>query len=280
MTTLLFSSGTFFFLKGKVNHTYSGTAYALQGGGCTAGCAFCTQSRFSSNKDMLSRVKWYPMDLEDAKGRIGAFKRFCLQTVFRPGFREEALQVMSEVNTRGKSLTTVPVDGLEDFARAGVDYLGVGLDTTEEMFQRIGKPFPFSRYMEFIDEAVHVFGRRKVFVHLVFGLGERKEDFLSLMERIYSMGAEVALFAFTPVRGTPMQDRSSPPIQDYRMVQTVRYYLSRGYPLSSIIKDGRLLLPSKGYHFNTSGCPTCDRPFYNESPTDKELYNIPKVVRD
>ncbi|BBG22988.1 radical SAM protein [Sulfuracidifex tepidarius] len=280
MTTLLFSSGTFFFLKGKLSQSYSGTAYALQGGGCTAGCAFCAQSRFSSSRDMLSRVKWYPMDLDEAKGRMGAFKRFCLQTVYRPGFREEALEVMKKVNTKGKSLTTVPVEGLEEFAEAGVDYIGVGLDTTEDMFTRISKPFPFSRYMEFIEEAVEVFGKRRVYVHLVFGLGEKSEDFLSLMERIYSMGAEVALFAFTPVKGTLMQDMSPPSIQDYRVVQTVRYYLSRGYPLSRIIKDGKLLLPSERYHFNTSGCPTCDRPFYNESPKDKELYNIPKVMRD
>ncbi len=280
MTTLLFSAGTYFFLNGRVKRPYSGTAYALQRGGCTAHCSFCSQSAVSTApKDTLSRVKWYPLDLESVKAKLSSFPRFCLQTVYRPGFREEALNTLNEVNTKGKSLTTVPVEGLEEFAEVGVDYLGVGLDTTESMFDNVGKPFTFSKYMEFIEEGVRVFGKGKVFVHLVFGLGERKEEFLSLMERVYSLGAEVALFAFTPIPGTPAHGNPPPSLRDYREVQTVRHYLSRGLTLSSIVKEGELVMPSEESHHFTSGCPTCDRPFYNESPLDRELYNVPKVMR-
>jgi biotin synthase len=46
--------------------------------------------------------------------------------------------------------------------------------------------------------------------------------------------------------------------------------------------DGRLvgleaLLPSTGEPFQTSGCPDCNRPFYNEQPGGP-LYNYPRPL--
>ncbi|MUN29646.1 radical SAM protein [Sulfuracidifex metallicus] len=278
---LLFSSGTFFFITGKARK-YSNTAYALQDGGCQGKCAFCSQSTLSSApKNFLSRVKWYSANLEDFSDIISSnFMRFCLQTVYKPNFDEEALEIMKTVKTRGKSITTVPVDELKRFLNVGVDYLGVGLDTTESMFPKVGKPFSFSTYMDFIREGVKIFGKGKVFVHLVFGLGESLDEFLNLMQEIYNIGAEVALFAFTPVKGTPMENNSPPSLHQYRLVQTVRYYLSRGIPLSKLMRNGELTLPSDSTHYLTSGCPTCDRPFYNESPTAPIPYNFSVVMKD
>jgi biotin synthase-related radical SAM superfamily protein len=46
--------------------------------------------------------------------------------------------------------------------------------------------------------------------------------------------------------------------------------------------DGRLvgleaLLPGTGEPFQTSGCPDCNRPFYNEQPGGP-LYNYPRPL--
>jgi biotin synthase-related radical SAM superfamily protein len=46
--------------------------------------------------------------------------------------------------------------------------------------------------------------------------------------------------------------------------------------------EGRLiglgaLLPASGEPFQTSGCPDCNRPFYNEQPSGP-LYNYPRPL--
>ncbi|MCI2413650.1 MAG: radical SAM protein [Candidatus Aramenus sp.] len=258
---LLVSAGTFFFLKKGIK--YSDTAYALQAGGCKARCAFCTQSSVSrADKAYLSRVKWYPVKLEDVKDKLSSFKRFCLQTVLKDGFEEEALNILRQVNIR-KSVTIAPVDEryLWEMKEVGVDYLGVGMDTTRGNWEKVGKPYSFERYLEFVKRAVEVFGRGKVYVHLVFGLGEDKGEFVELMKELFSLGAEVALFAFTPVKGTPMEDHPRPSLEEYREVQRIRFALSTG------------ATPNEKAYF-TSGCPSCDRPFYNEDPREKP-YNVP-----
>jgi biotin synthase len=97
-----------------------------------------------------------------------------------------------------------------------------------------------------------------------------------------------ALFAFTPVRGTALEAKSPPKVESYRRVQLARYLIVHakvrveniqfdaegkitGFgvteeALDSIIEDG---LP-----FRTSGCPDCNRPFYNEKPSGP-FYNYP-----
>jgi len=114
--------------------------------------------------------------------------------------------------------------------------------------------------MKFIKDAVNVFGKGRVYVHLIVGLGESDEELIGLMRNLYEIGAEVALFAFTPVKGTPFENLPPPQLERYRRIQMIRQQLAK--------KDIRL-------YFLTSGCPSCDRPYYNESPTDKDLYNVP-----
>jgi len=263
---VLLSSGTYYAItKGSI---YSRTAYALMLGGCKSFCKFCSQSLWNSaDKRYLSRVKWFPVNLEETKDKLTPFYRFCLQTVVKDRFEEEALQILRTVNVKGKSLTVVPIDVeyLNQFRKIGVDYLGVGLDTTESNWEKVSKPFSFQEYVRFIKEAIQIFGKRRVYVHLVYGMGEKREEFVELMKQIYSWGAEVALFAFTPVKGTPMEHWPRPSLKEYREIQDIRFRLSHG-------REG------KEEAYFTSGCPSCDRPFYNEDPL-KEPYNVPALVR-
>ncbi|MEM1620329.1 MAG: radical SAM protein [Metallosphaera sp.] len=262
---VLLSAGTYYAItKGTY---YSQTAYALMKGGCVNQCKFCSQPLSNNaDKSYLSRVKWYSVSLEAVKDKLSTFKRFCLQTVVKPGFEDEVVKIVSEVQTR-KSVTTVPIstEYLKLLKERGVDYLGVGMDTTEGNWENVAKPGKFSDYLDFVKRAIQVFGKGKVYVHLVYGLGEREDEFVELMKHLYSLGAEVALFAFTPVKGTPMESRPPPRLEDYRRIQRIRFSLSHGF-------DGGDL------SCLTSGCPSCDRPFYNEDPRGK-LYNIPIMVK-
>lgn len=267
---VLLSAGTYYFLRGKTARL-SNTAYALQTGGCEGRCRFCSQSIFNNaDKSYLSRVRWYLTELEEVAELISSsFSRFCLQTVMKKGFEDEALKILKAVKTKGKSLTIVPVsyDYLVKFKEAGVDYLGVGLDTVERLWDYVGKPFSFQGYLNFIRRGVEVFGRGHVYVHLIVGLGESDEELISLMKELKEIGAEVALFAFTPVKGTPFENLPRPPLERYRRIQRIRYEIFREEA------------PNASAYF-TSGCPSCDRPYYNESPLDKELYNIPFLRRE
>lgn len=261
---VLLSAGTYYYVKRGIK--ISNTAYALQMGGCKGGCKFCSQSLFNkADKFYLSRVKWYPVEFEEIAEKLSSFSRFCLQTVIKDNFEEEALEILKKVKTKGKSVTTIPVsdDYLVKFKSLGVDYLGTGLDTVERLWDYVGKPLSFKEYMDFIKRAISIFGHRHVFVHLIIGLGETDEEIVSLMKKIYEMGAEVALFAFTPIKGTPFEDLPKPSLERYRRIQRLRYELSKG-------REDNL-----GLAYLTSGCPSCDRPYYNESPLDRNLYNIP-----
>jgi biotin synthase-related radical SAM superfamily protein len=275
---VLLSAGTYYHLfHGRSK--FSETAYALQVGPCQGTCSFCSQSAFNqADKMYLSRIKWYPVELEEAAPKISReYKRFCLQTVIKSGFVEEAIQMLKMVETNGKSVTITPVHrkDLMEIKATGVDYIGVGLDSTEDCWDIARKPYPFARYMDFLREAIEVFGRRRVYAHLIYGICDNDRTFAELMEKLYEMGVEVALFAFTPVKGTPLEKRSRPDLRKYRRMQELRWLLAKGYRLDKIMNSdfGLEVRTGQSAHF-TSGCPMCDRPFYNEDPLG-DIYNIP-----
>ena len=259
---VLLSAGTYYYVKKGIK--ISETAYVLQYGGCEGKCKFCSQSLLNkADKTYLARVKWYPVELEEVVDSLASFSRFCLQTVIKKNFADEAVEILSLSKNKRKSVTITPVDNsyLYKFKKLNVDYLGVGLDTVERLWDYVGKPYTFSEYIRFIKDAVAVFGKGHVFVHLIVGLGETDEELIDLMKMLKDIGANVALFAFTPVKGTPFENLSKPSLERYRRIQEARYKIFEGKvsPLAYL----------------TSGCPSCDRPYYNEDPREGKLYNIP-----
>lgn len=273
-------------------------AYILQysGCGCEAACAFCPQSKFSSSdKNLLSRIHWPPMEVgevvEKLAERGASFCRICLQNVLKPKFERELVGILEKFKRTGivlpVSICTTPVsaDVLRSFKRLGADYIGVGLDAASpEVLRAVRKPYGWEVYWDFIRRSIKVFGYRRVNVHLIFGLGESEEEFAKTMQKIYDEGAEVALFPFTPISGTTMEGKLMPQIERYRVMQILRFLLSKGYDLKEACEergDGKIRIRSgEGMSdlkkvFLTSGCPGCNRPFYNERPN--LMYNYPSV---
>ncbi len=263
------------------------TAYLLQSseGGCAGTCAFCPQSSSAGGGgDLLSRIRWPEVELRElVEGmRSSRLVRICVQTIIKEGFEREVIDILREIRGAGIDLpasvatTPVDVDLLREMRRLGVTHLGVGMDAaTPEIAEAVGKPFRWEDYLRFAEEALEVFGPGSVFVHLIFGLGESEREFADAMIYLYSRGLQVALFAFTPVRGTPMWGRPSPDLAGYRRMQRLRYALSAGVPpgeAREMYERGRL--PEDRRALLTSGCPGCNRPFYNESPSGP-IYNYP-----
>jgi len=274
------------------------TAYLLQYSkdGCQAACAFCSQSKFASaNKTLLSRVSWPIIEVNKVVEKIteneDSFRRICIQNVLKPRFQEEMMDILEKFKqqsiTLPISICTTPVSKtvLRTLKRLGVDYIGVGLDgASPRILRAVKKPYSWSIYWDFIEKSVEVFGHRKVNVHLIFGLGESEKEFAKTMEKIYNTGAEVALFPFTPISGTFMEKRLMPHVDRYRIMQILRFLFSEGYDLKEACEDkedGKIYIQNVKWVKNsekiflTSGCPSCNRPFYNERP--KMIYNYPSV---
>lgn len=245
------------------------TAYLLLNGGCIGKCAFCPQWL---NSERIARVSWPEVEIEKILNSQWSFERVCVQSVLRRMFWRELVEIASlfEIPV---SLATNPVGERELLElRKYSQMIGVGLDAMSiSLFEEVGKPGSFDSYLKFLEKSIKVYGRGNVHVHLIAGLGEEIREALKTISLVFEMGGDVALFAFTPVPGTPYQDRERPPIEYYRFLQIAVHFIRNGIPL----KRATYMDPDEYKEaFLTSGCPGCNRPFYNESPSG-EYYNFP-----
>ncbi|ADI31759.1 radical SAM protein [Staphylothermus hellenicus] len=255
--------------------------------GCLARCKFCAQSIVNSSpKKFLSRITWPTTRLSKIinalKKHRGEVRRICFQTIIKPWFLDEALNIIRELNNNvpeipiSLAITPIPRKFLEEFREYGVDYLGVGLDASSpRIFRIVNKPYSWSIYMKFIDEAIEIYGYRRVMVHLIVGLGEKPLELYKLMEELIMRGANIALFAYTPIDKGVWKPEIN--ILRYREAQIIRYFLLKGYRLNEILDENNrvnndvleeIIKHIEKYLgiFITSGCPYCNRPYYNESP--------------
>jgi biotin synthase-related radical SAM superfamily protein len=272
------------------------TAYLMLGGRCLMNCAFCAQARGSGASALhLSRVTWpeYGLDavverLVSAVGR-GAIKRACLQVTVTADAFAQSLSILREV----KAATKVPFDvailprDLEEVRQlvaAGADHIGFGLDAACERVFRKVKGGNWARSLALIEETASTLPGRAA-VHLIVGLGETEQEMVARVQWAHDRGVTVGLFAFTPVHGSDMAGLAPPPIPVYRRMQAARWLVV--HDLARVEEmdfdgKGQLLglpaaLPAMGEPFQTSGCPDCNRPFYNEQPGGP-LYNYPRPL--
>lgn len=275
-------------------------AYLMLGGRCVMNCAFCAQARDSSaSAQALSRIIWPPFTKGEVISALteayfhGKVHRCCLQvTASKESFRQ-TLTLLEEI----KSFCDMPVDvsfrpqdmsQVEALFAAGLDHLGFGLDAAcAQVFRRV-KGGSWTQSWQLIVETAHRFPGH-VAAHLIVGLGETEREMIHAVQKLHELGVIVALFAFTPVRGTRMADREPPPLDTYRRIQAARWLIVHDMVRVedlSFSPDGRLLdlgrpdwreVLSCGEAFRTSGCPDCNRPFYNERPGGV-LYNYPRSL--
>ncbi|MGC9333378.1 MAG: radical SAM protein [Anaerolineae bacterium] len=272
------------------------TAYLMLAGRCLMNCAFCAQARDSHASALnLSRVTWpeYPLTLvvDRLIGAVdrGDLRRVCLQvTVTKTSF-ERSRAVLEAV----KAVSDVPFDvailprdleQVEELLAAGADHIGFGLDAaTEQVFSQV-KGGDWARSLALIEDTARAFPGHAA-VHLIVGLGETEAEMAERIQWSHDRGLTVGLFAFTPVRGTHLADRRTPSLASYRRVQAARWLIVHDLARAEDMffdEAGRITrlegtLPVGGEPFETSGCPDCNRPFYNEQPRGP-LYNYPRPL--
>lgn len=275
------------------------TAYLMVGGRCHRDCAFCAQARNSNaSARALSRVNWPSWDEEQVLSavrrafRTGRIDRCCLQVTVSPGYMERVKEIAAHIGQQlplGASVVA-NVDQVGELLGAGLERVGLSLDAAnEEAHQRV-KGGNLSETLAEIEEAARRFPGR-IATHLMVGLGETEEEMVRVIERLCDWGVTVALFAFTPVAGTAMEHELPPPLESYRRIQAARHLIvhnlatvedfafsPQGRIISFGLPEARLrAYLSDGKAFETSGCPGCNRPYYNEPPSGP-LYNYPRPL--
>ena len=272
------------------------TAYLMLGGRCALNCAFCAQARGSeSGALLLSRVTWPEYDLSTVVQRLalaaaqGSIRRVCLQVTVTADAFAHSLTILRAVRQRIDlpfDIAILPrdIEQVRRLIEAGADHIGFGLDAAcERVFRRV-KGGNWARSLALIEETARLFPRRAA-VHLIVGLGETEREMVERIQWAADRGLVVALFAFTPVRGSRMAGAPPPSLAAYRRIQAARWLIVHGRARAGAMtfdERGRLRrlgvpLPDSGAPFQTSGCPDCNRPFYNERPGGP-LYNYPRPL--
>ncbi len=285
------SAGTAACLELSFNRmdSYPTTAYLLSGKKCQMQCAFCPQGTGKNEAlNRLGRINWpeYSWDdvetaLKKAKGK--GLERICLQSVRH----SEGIEPLLDIVKRLKRITSLPLslsawigDEKEAAAliQAGIERISVSIDVINpSVFEKIKGGVQEDRLKVLLRCAEKFPGRMST--HLICGLGETEFEALKLIDRLLQTKTTIALFAFVPLKGTAMENLQPPPVDYYRRIQAGYYLINQGEAdfKSFEFENGRLVsygMPEKdlvdiiadGNAFQTSGCPDCNRPYYNERP--------------
>jgi biotin synthase len=286
--------------------------------GCMANCQYCGQGREMSDTPdcrSLIRVEWpsYPTDeVIEAINAAAASKSFitrvCVGSICHrraPGDMVRLVErIRRETRMDVSALITPTVFGraeMEAVRDAGAENITIAVDcSTPELFHDLRGggargPHDWDTYVAGVRNAVDVMGPgpNSVGVHLIIGLGETEEEAIGFIQRCYDMGARVHLFSFYPEAGSPMDGMDQPPMEAYRHAQVARHLFDTGQGRleDMSFEGGRLVgfgvpveviegILEEGRAFMTTGCPGCNRPYANETPSQAAeglLRNYPFV---
>lgn len=287
------------------------TAYLLmcRNEKCSANCGFCPQARNSKCRaDMLSRVTWPTFPTQKVVERIertardGTIKRVCIQSLNYSEAFNDVLFLVKEIKSKVNvplSVSCKPLSQqkMKKWAMAGVNRVSIALDaSTEKIFdevkgRQIGGPYSWKKQHEALQDAINAFGEGSVSTHLIVGLGETQKQLCQAIQWCVDSGIYPGLFAFTPISGTALECRSPPSLSSYRRAQVAHHILTHKkahledmeFDKNGHItdfgnsKENVLEIINSGKPFLTSGCPECNRPYYNERPGGP-LYNYPRQM--
>lgn len=226
---------------------------------------------------------------------LAPFQRICVQVTDCDGVVDDLKELVPLLKGAAPlqvSVSFKPRSGveIEQLLAAGVDRLGIALDAADPQVFAEVKGGDYEQFKAYLLAAAAVH-KDRISTHVIVGLGESEESAVRLIAECLQAGLKVGLFAFTPVKGTPMESRKQPTIGHYRRVQAASYLLRKD--LVSLddfqFADGRIasigLDPAvamqalnSGKAFETSGCDGCNRPYYNERP-GSVMYNYPRPLQ-
>ena len=290
-------------------------------GKCLSNCSFCSLARNSkSREDMLSRVIWPKFELEKVINEIyevekkKKINRVCIQAMNQKNSFNDILDIIRKIKLRSSlpiSLSIQPIirDQMESLVGI-IDRISIPIDAaSEELFNNVkgrlaNGPYEWHKQISSLLNAIEFFGKGNVTTHLIVGLGETDFEILKMIQWSVDNDIIPSLFAFTPIKGTELEDLDPPPLPRYRTIQIGKNLLEKKITRIDFLNfdsKGRLCdfktskdllskIISDPSSFMTSGCPSCDRPYFNEkvtgpiynypySPSNKEMFSIKKQIQ-
>ena len=272
--------------------------------GCRASCSFCglAGNRRADTPDTFIRVKWPTYRMSEVLSRLHTgkhpFQRACVSMVTHERALDDAYTIIKALRKH----TDLPISGLlsptvmkagdlEIIRDAGADRVDIAMDAvTPRLFEKhrakgVGGPHHWEIYMQYLEDAIKVFGSYRVGVHLIVGLGETEEQMIAFIDRAHKMEIFTHLFSFFPESGSILEHHPQPPLKQYRHVQLARYLINENIvsldsmhfsPYGEVVDFGVEIDPyiDLGMPFMTSGCPgndgilACNRPFGNERASE------------
>lgn len=265
------------------------TGYFLTGEACRGQCAFCPQGQGETGK--LSRIIWpeYPVtQILAAMKEQSSLKRYCLQVADGNQWLESTVELLQTLHREGLAVPRCvscrprSLEDIQQLLDAGADKVSIALDAcTPEVAAQVGRDWQGTWAL--LTEASRAFPGR-ISTHLIIGLGETELEASRCLQELHILGITVALFAFTPVKGTAMAEAEPPDIGRYRRLQAVHYLLRQfgAQRFGSSSCGTTAFTPAQQAAigpaaFETSGCPDCNRPYYNERPHGT-MYNYPRPL--
>jgi biotin synthase len=255
---------------------------------------------------MLARVTWPAFPTKQVTEKIastaeqGTVKRVCIQALNYPTVHKDLINITKLIHSHSNvpiSLSCPPFTKAQfkELATAGADRISIALDAaTEQIFNKVKgtethSPYQWKQQHQALKEAVEVFGKNQVYTHLIVGLGETEKQITETIQQCTDSGIYPSLFAFTPIQGTALANMPQPSIETYRRVQLARHLIIHGKTRFENMKfnDKEQItdfgtpqttlhqIIQEGTAFCTSGCPECNRPYYNERPSGP-MYNYPR----
>ncbi len=293
------------------------TGYVMLGENCVYNCFFCNQGKNSyGSKDKLSRVTWPSCDFESFKqglivGEKNGLRRLCIQEVTTrdKNFKELRNNIISVVNKETSlpislSSNVMNLKDVEELFETGVEKLGISLDVCNPTRYKEYKGGSYEARLDLIKAAAERFPG-KVSTHIIVGLGESDRELLWTIDKLANSGVNIALFAFTPLKGTPLSNHNPPNVLRYRKIQAASYLI-----VNQLISFEQLIFSipspgccdvksdendclvgidislenfkawlSQGDAFKTTGCLDCNRPYYNERP-GATPFNFPGQLKE
>lgn len=276
------------------------TAYLMVGEHCYFNCAFCAQARESSARaDLLSRISWPKFSGESfLQGLVHPeaqkiLQRICFQVVQDKAALEETKEWVKAVQSKTRLPICVSAGPrtlaeVKELLDLGTEHVSIALDAATPEIYAQSKDGSWLERFALLSESAEKFPDH-IATHLIVGLGESEEEMVRCLQAMYDKGITVALFAFTPIKGTRLEGLPQPKMSHYRRIQVAHDAIRTGLARADDFRfrEGRLTdfgisvdgLQERrgGEPFQTSGCTGCNRPYYNEVPGE-ELYNYPRIL--
>lgn len=270
------------------------TVYLMVGEKCIYPCTYCPQSTTASGTGFsrLSRVIWPEVELAEIikaiSNRESLFARVCIQVVNSKDYLENTLKTVQALKEAkiakpiSVSIRVRSIEEVKELFKVSASRVGLPLDVASSKVFPSVRGGSFEHSKKLILDAAKEFPAR-ITTHIIVGLGETDQDIYEILMEFKEAGILTSLFAFTPVPGTALEKNPPPPLPRYRRIQLLRYLLTNNVEFSAKFSSCGAMegveLENPGIInataiYETSGCPGCNRPFYNESPGGP-LYNYP-----